>query len=152
MNIYTFKFSKKLAVAAVLALALIIALIVILVPGKRADVASGVSGMTTKEDLKEYIESLGYEVNDSVWESREVVIPRVFDDVYTKYNDMQKDCGFDLSKYKGKTVALHTFGIKDYDGNEGVLCDLLVYKKKIIGGAVYTADINGFMHGLKPKE
>ena len=152
MNIYTFKFSKKLAVGIILALAVIIALIILLVPGRKTVSASSIKEINDKEDIVAYITSLGYSVNGDIWESREVVIPRVFDKVYTKYNDMQKDCGFDLSKYKGKTVALHTFGIKDYDGNEGVLCDLLVYKKKIIGGAVYTADINGFMHGLKPKK
>ena len=153
MNIYTFKFSKKLAVGIILALAAIIALIILLVPGRKTVSASSIKEINDKEDIVSYITSLGYSVNGDIWESREVVIPRVFDKVYTKYNDMQKECGFDLSKYKGKTVSLHTLGISDYDesNQDGVLCDVLVYKKKIIGGAVYTADVGGFMHGLTQK-
>ena len=30
------------------------------------------------------------------------------------------------------------------------LVDVLVYKKKVIGGAVYTAAVDGFMQGLTP--
>ncbi len=153
MNIYTFKLSKKLAVGIILGLAAVIALIVLLLPGRKSVSASGVKEINDKEDILSYVTSLGYSADGDVWESREVVIPRVFDKVYTEYNDMQKECGFDLSKYKGKTVSLHTLGIRDYDENnkDGVLCDVLVYKKKIIGGAVYTADVDGFMHGLKQK-
>ena len=151
MNIYTFKLTKKMLAAIILAVAAVIALLIILIPsGKDVD-AWGVRGMSGRDDLVKYISSLGYEVDDNVWESRDVIIPSSFDDTYTKYNDLQKECGFDLSKYKGKTATLHTFGIKNYRG-DGVLCDLLVYKKAVIGGAVYTADVNGFMHGLKKAE
>ena len=104
--------------------------------------------MSNKEDLIDYLEALGYDVSDTIWKSRQVVIPEKFDKVYTEYNEMQKKCGFDLEEYKGKEITLHTFSINNYKDTPDVLCDLMVYKDKIIGGAIYTADVSGFMHGL----
>ena len=105
--------------------------------------------MSNKEDLTDYLESLGYEISETVWKSRQVVVPKDFDKVYTEYNEMQKKCGFDLTDYKGKEITLHTFAITNYKDVSDVLCDLMVYKDSIIGGAIYTADVSGFMHGLK---
>ena len=38
----------------------------------------------------------------------------------------------------------------NWPSDEQVLVDVLVYKKKVIGGAVYTAAVDGFMQGLTP--
>ena len=65
---------------------------------------------------------------------------------------MQKECGFDLQKYAGKKVELTTFRVTNWPSGEDVLADVLVYKKKVIGGAVYTASVDGFMQGLVPME
>ena len=83
-------------------------------------------------------------------DARTVQIPREFDAVYEAYNRMQKECGFDLQKYAGKKVELTTFRVTNWPSDEQVLVDVLVYKKKVIGGAVYTAAVDGFMQGLTP--
>ncbi len=151
MNIYTFKLSKKLIITVALSILLLIALIILIIPkgDRRATSAAAIKGMSNKEDLTDYLESLGYEISETVWKSRQVVVPRDFDKVYTEYNEMQKKCGFDLTDYKGKEITLHTFAITNYKDVSDVLCDLMVYKDSIIGGAIYTADVSGFMHGLK---
>ena len=148
MNIYTFKLNKKSIAIIAAAIVLVITLAVILFSCKNDDVQQTSGKMTEKEELAQYITSLGYTIDETVYQMREVVIPSKFDEVYTKYNQLQKDNGFDLEKYKGKKVCLHTFGLKDYAGTQEVLCDLLVYKGKVIGGSIYTADVSGFMHGL----
>ena len=142
MNIYTFKLSKKLIITVALSILLLIALIILIIPkgDSRATSAAAIKGMSNKEDLTDYLESLGYEISETVWKSRKV---------YTEYNEMQKKCGFDLTDYKGKEITLHTFAITNYKDVSDVLCDLMVYKDSIIGGAIYTADVSGFMHGLK---
>ena len=151
MNIYTFKLSKKTIVAAILCAALLVALLILLIPGKQQPV-SGQSKITVKspEDCVSYLRELGYETETEAAVTKTVTIPRDFDPVYESYNAMQQECGFDLRSYRGKEVRLTTFPITNYPGEEEVLADVLVYQKKIIGGAIYTASVDGFMTGLQP--
>ena len=150
MNIYTFKLTKKHIVAAILVIAALVALLILLLPGKQAE-TTGVT-VTIKEpaDCAEYLRQLGYETDSATAETRTVQIPKTFDAVYETYNQMQKDCGFDLQKYAGKRVELSTFHVTNWPTGEEVLADVLVYKKKVIGGAIYTAAVDGFMQGLTP--
>ncbi len=150
MNIYTFKLTKKHIVAAILVVAALVALLILLLPGKQAE-TTGVT-VTIKEpaDCAEYLRQLGYETDSAAAETRTVQIPKTFDAVYETYNQMQKDCGFDLQKYAGKRVELSTFHVTNWPTGEEVLADVLVYKKKVIGGAIYTAAVDGFMQGLTP--
>jgi hypothetical protein len=69
------------------------------------------------------------------------------------YNEVQKQQGLDLEKYKGKDVIRYTYEITNYPGEEGkVLANLIVYKNRVIGGDICSADVNGFIHGFaKPK-
>lgn len=157
MNIYTIKFSKRKAVAIILILAIIISAVILAMPEKEAGFPKGadtetaaVKGIETAEDRLAYIQSLGYSCEAQPLEQREVVIPKTFDDIYTQYNAMQQECGFDLTPYQGKQAMLYTYRVTNYTGETEVLLDLLLCKKKIIGGAVYTAAIDGFMHGLMP--
>ena len=65
-----------------------------------------------------------------------------FDAVTQKYNDLQKSQGFNLEKYKNKTVKRYTYTVSGLPDNmslpeDGVLLTLLVYKDKIIGGDLY---------------
>ncbi len=152
MNIYTFKLTKKHIVGAILVVAALVALLILLLPGREAQ-ETGVS-FTIKEpaDCAEYLLQLGYETDGATAETRTVQIPKTFDAVYETYNQMQKECGFDLQKYAGKKVELTTFHVTNWPDEEEVLADVLVYKKKVIGGAIYTAAVDGFMKGLSPME
>ena len=152
MNIYTFKLSKRKIVAAVLVVAVILAAVILLVPSRQESQAASTPQpglkVKTEADCVAYAATLGYQVQPQAGDTRKVTIPKEFDDIYNKYNEIQKDCGFDLSQFCGKGVTLYTFTVTNYSGQDGVLLDLLVYKNKVIGGAVYTAAIDGFMHGL----
>ncbi len=156
MNIYTIKFSKKKAVCIILIAALLIALLILAWPnGQAATTPDGtqtaaVVEITNGDDCRDYIASLGYAVSGDALDTREVVIPKEFDQTYLKYNDLQKECGFDLLDYTGKKVTLYTYQVTNYADQPDTLVDVLVYKEQVIGGAVYTASIDGFMHGLKP--
>lgn len=152
MNIYTFKLTRKTALAALLIVAALIVLIILLVPDKeRSGAQTAATGQVrTEADCIAYIQSLGYVVSETPVSSRQVTIPETFDDVYAQYNALQQTCGFDLTDYKGKRVTLRTFSVTNYPNETDVMLDLLICKSQVIGGAVYTAAIDGFMHGLKP--
>ncbi len=152
MNIYTFKLTKKHIVAAILVAGALLAMLILLWPGAETEAEETGVTVTVKqpEDCVTYLKSLGYDTDPVSAETRTVQIPREFDEVYQSYNEMQKTCGFDLQKYAGKRVELTTLQVTNWPDGEEVLADVLVYKKKVIGGAIYTAAVDGFMQGLKP--
>ena len=157
MNIYTIKFSKSKAVAIILILAIIIGAVILAMPEKEAGIpltehteTAAVKSVETADDRLGYIQSLGYSCESQPLEQREVVIPKTFDDVYTRYNAIQQECGFDLTPYQGRQAMLYTYRVTNYTGEGEVLLDLLLCREKVIGGAVYTAAVDGFMHGLMP--
>ncbi len=97
----------------------------------------------------EFLTRLGWEVEEQPIEFMEVQIPREFDEVYTKYNEIQTAQGMDLAKYRGKRVMRYSYAVKNYPGGEsGVRANMLVYKNKLIGGDVCSAKLDGFMHGF----
>ena len=101
-------------------------------------------------DRLAFIEQFGWKVDATPLESVEVSIPEEFDKVYLGYNEMQKEQGLGLTKYKGKTVTRYTYNVTNYPDYEGdVYISLLVYKNKVIGGDVCSADVGGFVHGFE---
>ena len=103
----------------------------------------------TDADRVEFLKNLGYTVEETPVESAEVAIPKDFDKVFAAYNELQKSCGLDLGRYRGKTVTRYTYTVKDYEGYDGeVLANLLIYKNKVIGGDICSADPSGFAHSL----
>ena len=98
----------------------------------------------------QFLSQFGYVVDETPIEECEVLIPKEFDRVFAAYNEMQKSCGYDLAPWAGKKAQLYTFTVTNYPGDDAVLADVLVAKHRIIGGAVYTAAVDGFMVGLVP--
>lgn len=60
--------------------------------------------------------------------------------------------GLDLSKYKRKDVTRYTYKITNYPDYDGtVYANILVYRGKVIGGDICSADVNGFVRGFDGK-
>ncbi len=103
----------------------------------------------TAEDRIAFLSQFGYTVDAEPIESVEVTIPKEFDKVFAAYNELQKKEGLDLGRYKGKTVMRYTYRVTNYTGYDGtVYASLLLYKNKVVGGDVCSADPAGFAHGL----
>ena len=66
-----------------------------------------------------------------ITDSCEVVIPTEFNQTYEEYNELQKEIGLDLEKFKGKSVQKVTYELKNSKTKYAVL---LIYKGKVIGG------------------
>ena len=106
----------------------------------------------TDSDRAAFLSQFGYEVKEEPTEAIEVKIPKEFDKVFAAYNELQKEVGLDLSRYRGKTVMRYTYEVTNYPSYNGeVLASLLVYKNKVIGGDVCSADPSGFAHGFEKK-
>ena len=131
--------------------------------GMAVDAPEAESGVTvsvrydkvkTADDAAGFLSQFGWVVDAGSVETREVTIPAQFDKVFAGYNELQKAQGLDLSKYKKKTVTRYTFTVTDYEGYEGtVYANVLVYRNRVIGGDICSADVSGFIHGFeKPAE
>lgn len=106
----------------------------------------------TAEDRVSFLSQFGWEVKSTPVEETEVQIPAEFDKVFAGYNEIQKSQGLDLGRYKNKKVMRYTYEITNYPDYKGkVLANLLVYRNKVIGGDICTADVHGFIHGFEKK-
>ncbi len=103
--------------------------------------------LNTTEDRVRCAESYGWQVDPTSETQENVYIPQEFDDVYNRYNRLQRMCGFDLYKYRGKGVVRYTFRALNFPGAEDaeVFVNILVYDGKMIGGDCMTVALDGFM-------
>ncbi len=130
-------------------------------PTATPEVESGVAVSYRYDKVKsadaaaEFLTQFGWVVDAGSVESAEVTIPAEFDKIFAGYNELQKSQGLDLSKYKKKAVTRYTFTVtnyKDADGNPydgSVWANVLVYRGRVIGGDICSADVNGFIHGFE---
>ncbi len=99
-----------------------------------------------------FLAQMGWQVNDAFDEQKTVTIPEEWNEVYINYNKLQKQQGFDLTKYKGREADIYTYTVKNYPGHEnepGIVCHLMVYGGQLIGGDVCSTALDGFMQGLR---
>jgi hypothetical protein len=131
---------------------MIVAALVIFVPSYESTAASGginYDKVYSNSDRVEFISGFGWQVAQTPIEEVTVSIPSEFDTVYLGYNDIQKAQGLNLAKYKGKEVVRYTYEVTNYEGYDGIVyVNLLVYRNKIVGGDVCSADSSGFIHGF----
>ena len=95
------------------------------------------------------MQELGWEVSASPKESGQVRIPQEANEVFDRYNELQKSAGYDLSHFAGKTVMRYVYQVSNFPGaTEPVYATLLVYKNQIIGGDITNTAADGTMHPL----
>ena len=104
----------------------------------------------TNEDRVNFLSQFGWQVKSEPVDTAEITIPAEFDKIFTGYNEIQKRQGLDLSRYKNKTVMRYTYEVTNYSGADGkVYANVIVYRNKVIGGDVCSANVNGFIHGFE---
>lgn len=104
----------------------------------------------TAADAAEFLGQFGWQVEAEPVETKTVTIPAEFDKVFAAYNEIQKAQGLNLLKYKNKEATRYTFSVTNYAGYEGtVYANVLVYRNKVIGGDICSADVSGFIHGFE---
>ena len=118
--------------------------------GESRSVSINYGKVKSNEDRIKFLEQFGWQVNSEPIESEEVVIPAEFDKVFAGYNEIQKTQGLDLGKYKKKKLTRYTYEVTNYEDYEGtVYANLLVYRGKVVGGDICSADSHGFLQGFE---
>ena len=152
MVVFSTKFNRKRAVAAVVAFAVVLAVIVLLA-GRRdnADAQATMSAVVRDNDERvSFLENLGWQVEPLTIEEQSVVIPREFTEVYKKYNEIQTAQGFDLTKFAGVEAKRYSYKVLNYPGGEtAAVADIIVYRNEIIAGDIQSNKLDGFMVGLE---
>lgn len=105
------------------------------------------AGETNGERLA-FLAGYGWEAEEEPVEMREVMIPAEFDDVYLRYNEVQRAQGMDLAPYAGKTCSQWIYRVTNYPSEEEVHAALLVLDGKIIGGDLSSTALGGFLCGF----
>jgi len=117
-----------------------------------AQVSYNYDKIKTVSDAAAFLSQFGWQVDSTPAEIKTVTIPAEFDKVFAAYNELQKIQGLNLAKYKSKDVTRYTFRITNYEDYEGtVYANVLVYRNRVIGGDVCSADASGFVHGFEKK-
>lgn len=115
--------------------------------GQEPEQPAQITGETNEERLA-FLAGFGWQVESQPAETREVMIPKEFNDVYQNYNAMQQAQGFDLAPYSGEVCTQYKYLITNYPDETEVYATLLVYGRLIIGGDVACGKVDGFMHGF----
>lgn len=144
--VVSLKANKKRVIAFLLLAAVVIGACIFLRGNKETE-SQPIPGGTNEERVS-FLQSFGWEITIQPAETREVMIPAQFNDVYTTYNVMQKAQGFDLKPYAGETCTQYKYKVNNYPEEPEVYATLLVYGGNIIGGDLACAEVDGFMHGF----
>lgn len=138
---------KKILIALAAAAGVILALILLL--GGRSSAPTNAPSVAANEGRVAFLQNLGWEVSASPVESGQVRIPKEEKPIFTRYNDLQKSAGYDLSQYTDKTVMRYVYKVNNYPGaTEPVYATLLVYKDQVIGGDITDTAAQGAMRPL----
>ena len=155
MLIMTTKVDKRKLLIAAVAVVAAIALLAALGGGDSAPTASmsTAPAADTNDARVKFLTDLGWEVTPSPTESGEIRIPKAGDQVFDRYNELQKSQGYDLNKYAGTKVMRYVYQINNFpDAKEPVYATVLVYKDRIIGGDITDTTPGGRVQGFAPSE
>jgi len=136
---------KRLVLSAVIIMA------TLLLAVRCVNVRSSAVRAESPADIVIFLGSFGWAVEPEPVTIKNVQIPAKFTEAYQRYNDLQKQQGFNLSKYRADIVESYTFRVLNHPASGDVFANVLVYKGRIIGGDICSFAINGFMTSFDGK-
>ena len=149
MMVMTAKVDIKKVIAALAAVAGVIIALIFLLGGGNATEPTAAPSVAGNDGRVEFLKNLGWDISISPVESGQVRIPQEQNEIFGRYNDLQKSAGYDLSQYAGKTVMRYVYKINNFPGaTEPVYATLLVHKDQIIGGDITNTAADGTMQAL----
>lgn len=145
------KLTKKSAVALILAVGVILAGAVILCSTPRnLFTTSDMLDVSQAAGREKYLASYGWIIDPLTEDVCTVVLPKEFEGSLADYARMQTDQGYDFASYAGLGCKQYTYVVTNYEGTtDTVYATLYVKGTRVIGGDIHTADITGFMHGIR---
>lgn len=153
MMIMTAKVDIKKVIAALAAVAGVVLALILLLGGRNNSTPTAAPSVAGNDGRVQFLNTLGWEVSSSPTESGQVRIPQEQNDVFSRYNELQKSAGYDLTQYAGKTVMRYVYQVNNFpDATKPVYATLLIYKNQIIGGDITNTAANGTMQALTKAE
>lgn len=151
MMIMTAKVNPKRWIAIALAAAAVLAgLLLLLRPGGTDAPAAAAQNAASNEDRVNFLSQLGWEAAASPVQSGKVKIPEKEDPVFSRYNELQKSLGYDLSPYAGQICDRYVYKIRNFPGAAApVYATLLVCQDQVIGGDLTDTSPRGKVLGLQ---
>lgn len=150
MLFFNFRVPRLKAVVVLLAVAAIVTTLLVLKFEREEEPSREAAYINSEFSVVDYITSFGPEVDVTVCRVDEITVPTEFSEVYISYNNIQKLQGFDLEKYKGKTLTRYTYPVTNYpDTNLSVFAEVLVFEEMIVAADIYSTDSDGFIMALK---
>ncbi len=99
--------------------------------------------------FSQIVREMGYDdVSEQPYEVAEITIPENFNNVWTNYNNLMKENGYDLSLYKGKKCKRYTYLIP----SKNARANIIVCDGKIIGGDICSITLDGIMLPIKSND
>ena len=96
-----------------------------------------------------YIESFDIDVLKEGLKEDEIKVPATFNDVYNNYNKIQKEQGFDLENYKGKTLKRYTYPMINIEDEGSLFVEVLTFDGIVVAADIYSTNIGGSIRTLK---
>lgn len=157
MLIMTAKLSKGKLALCLLGAALLLFLVLKLVSGGEeaptppTDGIPEPTGISGNEERLAYLTACGYTAEPEPVQTQEVSIPKEFNEVFTRYNELQRSQGFDLEPYAGKRAKRYVYSVTDAEGCK-MRATLVIYQDTVIAADVSSTEGGGFMRALLPQE
>ena len=149
MFVMTTKVNKKKIAVILGAVAAFIAVLVLLLSGRQSVSTGADMSISSNDDRIRFLASFGWEVVTSPAETSQVRIPAETNEVFDRYNALQKAMGYDLAPYAGKTVMRYVYTIKNYPGaTEPVYATILIANNQVIGGDITDTSATGKIQGF----
>lgn len=150
MMVMTARVDKKKIVMVLAAAAVLVAALIMLFGGSGDTAPTAALSPAGNDGRVEFLKSFGWEVAASPVESGQVRIPQEGNEVFDRYNALQKSQGYDLTPYAGKAVMRYVYKLKNYPGaTEPVYATLLVQGDRVIGGDVTNTAAKGVIQGFQ---
>jgi hypothetical protein len=96
---------------------------------------------------QEFLSKFGIVINPSPASFEEIEIPEDFDSVYSDYNFLQIQAGFDLLDFRGQSAVRYTYKILNFPQNDvkTVYANVICVGSKPIGGDICCPSLDGFL-------
>ena len=105
---------------------------------------------STQGERVAFLDSCGWQVDPQSETEKQIHIPERFGDVYERYNDLQRQQGYDLEPFRGMDCTMYSYAVENWpDASQEVIADLYIRNDRVIGGDVHSTALNGFMIGIK---
>ena len=158
MMIVSAKVSKRKLLTGVIAAVGVILLLVFLCGRADAEASDTPEGTVTTNEVATnqqrlaFLQSFGWEVSEAPEETQEVRIPETFNEVFTRYNQLQQSQGYDLEPFAGKSAKRYVYRILNHPNGADYFATLLIHKDEVIGGDITGTGQGGSMHGFAMPE